>query len=136
MANKRKAKADLFRTLHPEDILTFVEMHGFGDDWKDLRLDDDDLHALQVLIMVQPAAVPVLEGSGGLRKIRFAPSRWRVGKGGAARVCYVYFQEWQTVLLVTAYSKDEQDDIPPAHLAAYRQVIERIKREFGKRHTP
>ncbi len=135
MAKRRKGTLFHSRDLNPEDILTFVEMHGFYEDWKGLRLNDDDLHALQVLIMVQPAAPPVLEGSGGLRKMRFAPSRWNVGKSGAARVCYVHFPEWHIVLLVTAYSKDEQDDIPPDHLAAYRRAIERIRREFGKRRT-
>jgi hypothetical protein len=135
MAKRRNTALLHSHDLQPEDVLTFVEMHGFYDDWKDLRLNDDDLHALQVLIMVQPAAAPVLEGSGGLRKIRFAPSRWKVGKSGAARICYVYFPEWHIVLLVTAYSKDEQDDIPPGHRAAYRRVIERIEREFAKRYA-
>ena len=29
--------------VQPEDLLTFIELPGFDDDWKHLRLNDDDL---------------------------------------------------------------------------------------------
>jgi hypothetical protein len=133
MARKMPSLLLHARDLRPEDVLTFVELHGFGDDLKRLALTDDDLHALQVLIMVDPQRAPVMPGTGGLRKLRFAPAQWRTGKSGAARVCYVYLEEWQTVLLVTVYSKDERDDIPPAHRAAYRELIGRIQKEYAAR---
>ena len=109
--------------LKPEDILTFIEMHGFHDDLKRLGLTDDDLLALQLGIMAMPDGGAVIPGCGGLRKVRFAPKRWKTGKSGAARFCYVYFSEWGAVLLVAAYSKDEQDDIHPADRKAYRREI-------------
>lgn len=37
-----------------ENPLDFVELHGFFDDWKALRLDDDDLAELQNLLMERP----------------------------------------------------------------------------------
>jgi hypothetical protein len=132
MAKKRRTAARSV-PLKPEDILTFVELRGFQDDLRRLELTDADLHELQVRIMVQPDAAPVVQGTGGLRKLRFAPSRWNIGKSGAARVCYVYFEQWDLVLLVTLYSKDEQDDIPAAHRAAYRRLIEQIRNEFAAR---
>lgn len=116
----------------PEDLLTFVEMDGFSDDWKDLGLNDEDLMALQISIMLRPKGAPVIPGTSGLRKVRFAPSGWKTGKSGAIRVCYVHFQEYGVVLLVVAYSKDEADDIPAAYKKAYRELIQRENKALSK----
>jgi hypothetical protein len=121
--------------FQPEDLLTFVELHGFADDWRKLGLSDDDLQALQVMIMTKPDGAPVIPGTGRLRKVRFAPSHWNSGKRGAARVCYVYFEEFGLVLLVIAYSKNERDDMPAAHKKAYRDLIAREQRELSRRRV-
>lgn len=126
----------LFAPKHhfrPEDLLTFVEMDGFAADWKELGLDSDDLLALQVMIMSGPTGAPIVQGTGGLRKIRFAPARWRTGKRGAARVCYVYFEEWRIVLLVIAYSKGQQDDLTAQEKKVIRGLIARERVAFSKR---
>jgi hypothetical protein len=77
--------------LKPTDLLHFIELDEFSDDWNSLRLDDDDLLALQVLIMLGPERAAVIEGTGGLRKLRFSPLRWNTGKSGALRVCFAWF---------------------------------------------
>jgi hypothetical protein len=119
--------------FQPVDLVTFVELDGFSDDWKDLGLSDDDLMALQIMIMAGPKASPVIPGTGGLRKMRFAPAAWRKGKRGAMRVCYVYLEEWAAVLLVVAYSKKEKSTLSQADRKAYRQLIQRIEKEFASR---
>jgi hypothetical protein len=116
------------RLLSSEDLLTFIELDGFSDDWRRLGLEDTDLAALQIAIMCAPDKPPVIKGTGGLRKIRFAPKSWGTGKSGGARVCYAYFQQFSTVLLVVAYSKNEQDNISPQHRKAYRSLIERVEK--------
>ncbi len=117
----------------PEELLTFIEMQGFSDDWKRLGLGDEDLQALQIMIMLQPEGPPIVSGTGGLRKLRFAPAKWATGKSGGARVCYVYFKEFGIVLLVIAYSKKEKEDIPAGHRSAYRELIERQRKVFEQR---
>lgn len=119
--------------FNPEGLLDFIEMEGFTDDWEDLRLDVDDLIGLQVSIMVNPRAAPVIEGTGGLRKLRFRPLKSAKGKSGAIRVCYAYFEEYAIVLLVVAYSKNDVATISPKHKKMYRQLIERQRAEFSKR---
>lgn len=114
-------------------MLTFVELEGFLDDWTDLGLTDTDLHALQAMIMASPSAGKVVKGAGGLRKMRFAPARWRSGKSGAVRVCYVYYPDYAVVLLVVAYSKSERDDLSAADKKFFRRVIGVIDREFSRR---
>jgi hypothetical protein len=54
-----------------------------------MRLRDEDLQALEIALMEDPEAGDVMRGTGGLRKIRFAPPSWSMGKSGALRVCYV-----------------------------------------------
>src|SRR5688572_26057880 len=88
------------------DLLHLVELDEFVQDWDKLGLnDDDDMWALQLEIMRAPERAPLVQGTGGLRKLRFAPPRWKSGKSGAARVCYVYFREHGIVLLVMAYAR-------------------------------
>ena len=114
--------------LNPEDFLHFVEMDEFRDDWKQLGLnDDEDTWALQSLIMCNPTSAPVVRGTGGLRKLRFAPERWNVGKSNAVRVCYVYFPKHWTVLLVAAYSKDEKDNLTDGEKAGIKKYIEQVE---------
>ena len=120
--------------FQPEDLLTFIELRGFRDDWKRLGLNDDDLSVLQFAIMAAPRDAPVVPVTDGLRKLRFAPARWGKGKRGAARVCYVYLEEFGIVLLVVAYAKNEQDDLSPDEKRIIRDMIRREKEALGKRH--
>jgi hypothetical protein len=133
----RKYKGVLHYPKHivdPRDFLTFIELDEFIDDWKSLRLnDDEDLFALQIMIMANPEGSPVIEGTGGLRKLRFSSSNWKTGKRGAARVCYAYFKEYVTALLVAAYSHKEKDNLSPAEKRGIKAYLERIHKYFSER---
>lgn len=117
---------------NPEDLLTFIEMHGFTDDWRELGMTDDDLLALQVMMMATPRQGKVVSGTGGLRKLRFAPAKSSHGKRGGCRVCYVYFEEHHTILLVVVYSKSEQDDLSSEDKGVIKKVIERQQKAFDE----
>jgi len=108
-------------------------MEGFADDWRSLGLGDSDLMTLQFTIMLRPKGAPVVPGTGGLRKMRFAPARWKAGKRGAARVGYAYLEEYGVVLLIIAYSKSDKANLSAAEKKSVRQLIERVEREFSKR---
>ncbi len=73
--------------ITPEDLLTFVYLDEFADDWKQLHPNDTDeesLWALEVAIMMAPSKAPVVPGTGGLRKLRFVEEgsnrgyEWRI----------------------------------------------------------
>jgi hypothetical protein len=118
--------------IKPEDVVIFVELDDFTNDWQKLRLSDDDLHALQLAIIEKPKGAPVVPGTGGLRKIRFAAAQSAKGKTGGSRVCYVYFEEYAIVLLVLAYPKNEKDDLSHAEKKALKKLLEEIEQEFAK----
>ncbi len=137
MAKSRRsepqAAASPQRAFEAEDLPTFIEAHGFADDWNRLKLSDEDLSTLQIGIMANPTSAPVIPGTGGLRKLRFAPARWSKGKSGAVRVCYVYFKEFGIVLLVIAYAKSKRDDIPAAQKKSLRRFIQEQREEFAQK---
>ncbi len=117
-----------------EDLLHFIESSDFTAAWGSLGLDDeDDLTTLQLAIMAGPNGPPVIQGTGGLRKIRFAPPRWQTGKSGALRICYVYFEEFGIVYLVVVYRKGEKDDLSPHERTAIRSYIQKIEAELRRR---
>jgi hypothetical protein len=112
----------------PEDLLHFIESTVFTKRWEELGLDDDeDLTALQLLIMLSPAKPPLIRGTGGLRKMRFSAPESKVGKSGGFRVCYVYFEEYGIVYLVYVYTKHEKDELDAGERNAIRKYIQREK---------
>ncbi len=112
----------------PRDWLRFIETKTFSQDRERLGLDDNDVNAIQVLIMLDPDGHPLIQGTGGLRKLRFAKHGSGKGKSGGLRVCYVYFEASSIVALITAYGKNEADNIDPADKKLFKAIIERFGR--------
>ena len=124
------------KDFDPDDWLHFVQGRTFESSWKQLGLSDDDLRALEMFIMLNPQGPPVISGTGGLRKVRFAPESWNVGKSGAARVCYVYFPEFSMVFLVLAFGKGEKENLTANEKREIKTFIgnlERLLRRQGGR---
>jgi hypothetical protein len=122
-------------SLIPEDFLHFVELDEFADDWERLGLDvESDLWDLQMEIMAGPGAVPVVSGTGGLRKMRFSPSSWHRGKSGAVRVCFAYFPSHWTVLLVMAYGKGEKESLTAEEKRGIKQYLVMVEKWLDKRN--
>ena len=74
-------------------LRTFVEVPLFTKRWKEIGLGDDELRALQIMLLKDPESGPVMEGTGGIRKVRF--SLENRGKSGGIRVCYTDFAEYE-----------------------------------------
>ncbi|MFV2067957.1 MAG: hypothetical protein ACC645_13370 [Pirellulales bacterium] len=119
--------------ISPHDLLNFIELKWFTRDWDALKLADEELGSLQVAIMCDPKGSPVIQGTSGLRKLRYSPDGWAVGKRGALRICYVYFERFYMVLLAIVYKKGEQDYLPEASKLAINSAISRIEAELEKR---
>jgi len=94
--------------------LWFIETRNFTASWTELRLGATDLTELQDLILIDPKSHPVVSGTGGLRKIRFASKSHGKGKRGALRVCYAFLERFSAVVLVLVYAKNEKVNLSPA----------------------
>ena len=53
-------------------IRTFIQTDEFVKQWEKLGLTDEDLRKLELEILKNPQAGPVIRGTEGLRKLRFA----------------------------------------------------------------
>ena len=95
----------------PEKWPRFVRFPSFTRDWERLGLDDADLQSLEHEILINPTRSPVIQGTRGLRKIRFSGLRAARCKSGSYRVCYVYLPEFGTVAIVVIFGKSEKDNL-------------------------
>ena len=67
----------------------FVILPEFEKQWAKMGLNDNDLKRLQSELLENPEIGAIMQGTGGLRKVRFAFENR--GKSGSVRVAYVDF---------------------------------------------
>ena len=130
-ATRERLNVEHSPELSPEDWATFVEVPSFTKAWKKLGLDEKDRRALQIIIMSAPDA-PIVKGTGGLRKIRFASDRWGSGKRSGARVCYVYVTEFSVVFLLSIYMKKDKDSLTAAEKQSIKKLIQELRDQLRR----
>ena len=92
--------------------------------------DDEAFLSLQNYLLENPTAGVVIPGSGSLRKLRWAdPSRGK-GKRGGLRLIYLYLPEFERILLIDVYGKDEQDDLSPQTCRELKAFVEIYRSEL------
>ncbi len=106
----------------------FVELPIFQRKWKNLGLTDTDLRRLQEELLADPKVGSVIQGTGGIRKMRFAFEKR--GKSGSARVIYVDFEVYEKIFLITAYPKNEKDNLTNAERNELRQMIGILEKQL------
>ena len=107
---------------------TFVELPIFRSRWKDMGLDDNDLKRLQEELLADPKVGAVLRGTGGVRKMRFAFEQ--KGKSGSVRVIYVDFEVYEKIFLITAYPKNEKDNLTDSERNEIKQMIHALEEQL------
>lgn len=88
----------------------FVELPAFAKYRADY-LDDEGFRGLQQSMLKNPEAGDVIEGTGGLRKLRHGDPRRGKGKRGGLRVIYYWWDGGRQFWLFTLYDKDEMDNL-------------------------
>ena len=109
---------------------TFIEVPLFTKRWKEIGLSDEDLLALQIMLLKNPESGPVMEGTGGIRKVRFALENR--GKSGSVRVCYTDFAEYEVTYLITAFTKNEQANLSDEEENVLKKLVKALKDETAK----
>jgi mRNA-degrading endonuclease RelE of RelBE toxin-antitoxin system len=89
------------------------------------HLDDERYRQLQIALMLRPTQGPIVRGSGGLRKIRWATPGG--GKRGGLRIIYYWAPDEQVFYMLYAYTKAEQGDLTAAQT---RQLGRLVREEF------
>ena len=103
------AESSLFEKLRPQYI------------------SDEGFRALQNELMEEPQKGDVIQGTGGLRKIRVAGQD--KGKRGGSRVIYYYFDSAHRFYLLTIYAKNEMSDLSASQKKQLKQFMEQWRNE-------
>ncbi|HET7261177.1 MAG TPA: toxin [Casimicrobiaceae bacterium] len=100
----------------------FLELPAFERHRREY-LSDEAFRMLQATLLKGPEAGDMIEGTGGLRKLRFADARRGKGKRGGLRVIYYWWQAGSQFWLYTLYDKGERDDLSPQQRKILRTML-------------
>jgi len=94
-----------------------------------MGLDDNNLRHLENEIIKNPKIGKVIQGTGGLRKMRYALED--TGKSGGSRVLYVDYVVYERVYLIYSYPKGVKDDITQNEKKHFKTIIKQIEKSLG-----
>ena len=90
-------------------------------------LSEESRKTMEAEIIANPDRAPVIRGTGGIRKLRWAGSGR--GRRGGIRTIYFYHVGPERIYLLTAYAKAVRDDLTPADKQAFLKLVSTIKKE-------
>lgn len=103
--------------------MIFVELTPFVAFRKEYWTDED-LRAMQNVLLVTPDAGDLIRGSSGLRKLRWlAQGR---GKRGGARVIYYWHVPGDRIYLIYGYVKSRSEDLTAHQLKLLRELMKDV----------
>ena len=110
-----------------KNLLTVVEttsfIHAVQEVW-----NDSERIAFISYIAENYDAGDLIRGTGGLRKIRWM--RPGIGKRGGVRVIYYYYDQEAPVFLITAFAKNEKEDLSAEDRKYLTALTENLKSEL------
>jgi hypothetical protein len=112
---------------------TIAETLDFTNSVYDYFGSDEALLVFQESLIKNPTAGDVIKGTGGLRKIRWADPRRGKGKRGGLRLIYLYVPDFERLLLLDVYGKDEQDDLSVQDCRELGKLVTAYQRELQQR---
>lgn len=99
----------------------------------DKLMTEDERARLVAHLAMNPEIGDLIPGGGGIRKLRWAlPGR---GKRGGARVIYFFHSERIPLFLLSAYAKNQREDISDAERNAFRRLTKALAETYGKART-
>ena len=111
----------------------FVESRGFSADRDRLErageITPEDIVALEQDILANPEVGDLVQGTGGLRKVRLGQRHLRRGKRGGLRVYYLDLAGPKVMHLVAIFGKREKADLSSAERKAVAVLVRRLKEE-------
>jgi len=84
-------------------------------------LSDDEYRELQNHLVDMPSSGDIIQGSGGIRKVRWGISG--KSKRGGARVIYYWANNENKIFMLYAYSKNKKVDLTKDQLYTLRKVV-------------
>jgi mRNA-degrading endonuclease RelE of RelBE toxin-antitoxin system len=85
-------------------------------------MSEEEYRLFQIKIIADPQAGKIIQGSGGIRKIRWAGSGR--GKRGGSRILYYWYNKQGLLLMLFIFKKNENDDLTKVQLKTLKAIVE------------
>jgi hypothetical protein len=92
-------------------------------------MTDEERHRAIDMIAADPECGVLIQGGGGLRKVRFGIGGR--GKRSGVRLIYYFHDRSVPVFLLTVFAKNERDDLSRGELNRLADVVKEIARTYG-----
>lgn len=114
-------------------------LHGIAELPLYLRLAEKLLSQQERQELIQylaehPKAGDLLEGTGGVRKLRWR--RGGQGKSGGVRIIYYYHDDWMPLYLLTLFAKGDKANLTKAERNALADLVKMLVSIWKERTTP
>ncbi len=116
-------------TYIEEVLVTVVELPDFARDAARIW-SESECAEFTDYIARHPEAGAIVQGTGGVRKVRWAAKG--KGKRGGARVIYFFYAPDIPLYLVAAYAKGERENITQADRKRYAVMAAELKAIFRR----
>lgn len=90
-----------------------------------LNVKNDDLGELEIYLCKNPDCGDTLEGTGGVKKFRWALEGR--GKSGGARIVYLDIVFAEHIYLLTAFPKNEKANLSKSERNQIKSIVTAIK---------
>ncbi|WP_022953285.1 type II toxin-antitoxin system RelE/ParE family toxin [Leucothrix mucor] len=96
-------------------------------------LSDSERKAVIDYLSINPKAGDIMEGTGGIRKLRW--SRGNKGKSGGVRVIYYHHDERIPLYLLTMFGKNERANLSKADRNTLSKLVEILVNSALEKHN-
>ena len=107
---------------------TVVLTASFERQLKIVRLREEEVQALIIILATNPFAGDLIEGSGGLRKLRFP--KFGGGKSGGYRTIHFYAGVDLPIFLLDIFDKRDKGNLSKAELNAFARLLPTLVEEY------
>ncbi len=94
-------------------------------------LDEDERDNLTFHISIHPKTGAVMQGTGGVRKLRWA--RKGKGKRGGVRVIYFFYDEGMPLFLLTIFGKGEKENLSKAERNELAKLVKMLIKTYKRK---
>ena len=112
-------------------MYTVVETPGYLSDAKAI-FTDKEREGVVTMVANEPACGEVMQGTGGVRKVRVG--RGSKGKSGGGRVVYIHHDANHPIFLLAAFAKNEKSNLSKAECNGLAKFVKSLFKPAGEKH--
>jgi hypothetical protein len=103
--------------------MEFVETPTFTRQVTQL-MTDDEYRAMQNMLVADPTRGDLIQGGGGIRKLRHAVQGR--GKSGGVRAIYYWLKDDHLIYMLVVYPKSSKDNLSDREVAILRELVKEL----------